>query len=157
MQKKFQENPIRVLLYYIAFSILIFSLVIENPITTVQGLYKIITTPDSLITDYMGVGGMSSAFLNCAIVTFMTLFALDYFKVKYNGTTISTTFLMIGFSLFGKNFLNILPIYLGVYIYAKVQKDDFKKYIYIALLSTSIAPVVSEVALNFGGAGVELI
>ena len=151
MISKLRKNPIRSLLYYVAFSLLIFSLFLDNPINTFNGILKIITTPDSLLTDYMGVGGASSAFLNSSIVTFLTLFMLDFTKVKYNGTTISSVFLMTGFSLFGKNFLNVLPIILGVYIYAKFQKDAFRKYIYIALLGTSISPVVSEVALTFDG------
>lgn len=151
MISKLKENPIRCLLYYVAFYFLFLSLILDNPINTINGLKRILTTPDSLITDYMGVGGASAAFLNSAIVTFLSLFMIDFVKVKYNGTTISSIFLMTAFSLFGKNFFNILPIILGVYIYAKFQKNAFRKYIYIALLGTSISPVVSEIALTFDG------
>lgn len=157
MLSKIQKSPIRALLYYIATSLLLFSLVTDNPIDTIQGLWLIIISPSTLITDYISVAGMSSAFLNSAIVSFMTLYIFDTTKIKYNGTSIASFMLMSGFALFGKNFLNIIPIFIGVYIYAHINKDTFRKYIYTALFGTSIAPVVSEIAVNFSDDGITVL
>lgn len=154
LEIKIKESPIRSLLYYVATSLLIFSLICDNPINTIVGVYKIILSPSTLITDYMGVGGIGGAFLNSAIVSFITLYLYDYTKIKYNGTTIASFFLMAGFALFGKNFLNIIPIFMGVYLYATLNKDTFRKHIYTALFGTSIAPVVSEIAVNFFDKGI---
>ena len=56
--------------------------------------------------------------------------------------------LMAGFSLFGKNILNIWPILLGTWLYAKYQKEPFAKYASVGLLATSLAPLVSYMALG---------
>lgn len=156
MIKQMQMSPIRWLLYYVASTMLIFSIITANPITTVLGLRDILLSPSTLISDYMEISSMSSAFLNASIVTFMTLIMLDLAQVRYNGTSISAVLLMAGFSLFGKNFLNIIPIFIGVYIYALRNGDTFRKYIYTALFGTAIAPLVSEIAINFSSDGITL-
>ena len=60
--------------------------------------------------------------------------------------------LMSGFSLFGKNFVNIWPILLGTWLYAKSRHEPFGKYASIGLMSTALAPVVSYIALDNGWA-----
>lgn len=154
--KKMREEPIKAFLYYITICLLLFSLVTANPITTVLGMKDILLSSSTLITDYMAVTSMSTSFFNAAIVSFFTLFLFEITKITYNGTSIASFFLMAGFSLFGKNILNILPVFLGVYVYALVNKDSFRKYIYAALFGTSIAPMVSEIIINFSGVGITL-
>ena len=55
---------------------------------------------------------------------------------------------MIGFSLFGKNFVNIWPILLGSWLYAGLKREPFSKYASVSLLATSLAPLVSYMALG---------
>ena len=57
---------------------------------------------------------------------------------------------MSGFSLFGKNFVNIWPILLGSWLYAKARREPFGKYVPTGLLATALAPVVSYIALDNG-------
>ena len=57
-------------------------------------------------------------------------------------------FLMAGFSLFGKNPINILPFFLGVWIYAKVKGQPMARYTNAALFSSTLAPIVSDVLLK---------
>ena len=56
--------------------------------------------------------------------------------------------LMIGFSLFGKNFVNIWPILLGSWLYAGLKREPFSKYVHVGLLATSLAPAVSFMAMG---------
>ena len=56
--------------------------------------------------------------------------------------------LMTGFSFFGKNLLNIWPIIIGVYLYSKYQKEPFLNYSLVALLSTTLAPAVSQLSFR---------
>ena len=65
-------------------------------------------------------------------------------KVKPNGAIIMSIWLIKGFAFFGKNILNIWPIMIGVYLYSKYKKEPFSKYILAALLSTTLAPTVSQ-------------
>lgn len=131
-----------------ALSLIIFGLLTDTPEEILKGLYNILTGPDTLITDYIGVGGMGAAFINSGLLTLIFIFVLYRLKLNINGVSIASLFLIAGFGLFGKNLLNVWFIVFGVYLYAKVQKDKFSKYIYIALFGTAIAPIVTEIMFS---------
>ncbi len=57
--------------------------------------------------------------------------------------------LVFGFSFFGKNIVNILPIFLGGYLYSKNKKESFSRYSLVTLLSTTLAPTVPSVVYLF--------
>ncbi len=65
-----------------------------------------------------------------------------------DGHTITSSFLMFGFSLFGKNLLNIWTILLGVVLYAKYHKTSVTRYIYIGFYGTSLSPIITQVMLT---------
>ena len=83
------------------------------------GLSKIILTETALITDYVLVAGPGPALVNAALVTAISILILQIARVPYNGITMVVIGLMSGFSLFGKNFLNIWPILVGAWVYGK--------------------------------------
>lgn len=112
------------------------------------GLWTILVTEDTLITDYIQIGGIGAAFVNAALVTAASVRLLARSDETPNGYTLVAVGLMAGFSLFGKNIVNIWPILAGAWLYAKLQREPFGKYVSVALLSTSLAPVVSFVALG---------
>ncbi|SBW10252.1 conserved membrane hypothetical protein [uncultured Eubacteriales bacterium] len=112
------------------------------------GLWAILTTEDTLITDYIQIGGIGAAFVNAALVTAASVCLLARSDETPNGYTLVTVGLMAGFSLFGKNIVNIWPILAGAWLYAKLQREHFGKYVSVALLTTALAPVVSFVALG---------
>ena len=80
---------------------------------------KIIVTEDALITDYVKIAGVSAALVNSALVTLVSLLLLYLSKEPPNGFTLVELGLMAGFSLFGKNIVNIWPIIAGTFLYAK--------------------------------------
>ncbi|MBU3136878.1 DUF1576 domain-containing protein [Clostridium gasigenes] len=135
------------LIMYIMF--IVFALIVDSPMNILLGLKKIILTPDILITDYMEIGGIGAAFVNAALTSIISIAILVFIGIKPNGSTIMALWLMTGFSFFGKNILNIWPIMLGVYLFSKYQKEPFLNYTLVALLSTTLAPTVSQ--LRFTG------
>ena len=88
-----------------------------------RGLYIIVTTEDALITDYVLVAGPGAALVNSAIVTAISICLLYAAGDTLNGMTLVEMGLMSGFSLFGKNFVNIWPILAGTWLYAKVRRE----------------------------------
>ncbi len=125
--------------------------VLDHPRNILPGLWTIMTTEDSLITDYVSLAGPGAALINAALVTLVSVLILWLAKDPINGYTAVEIGLMAGFSLFGKNLLNIWPIILGTLLYAKlVRREPFGPYASIALLATSLSPVVSYVALDNG-------
>lgn len=112
------------------------------------GLWDIFTVSGILITDYFVVAGVGPTLVNGSLVALTGYFLIKINKVPMTGPTLSTIFLLIGFGYFGKNVWTVLPIYLGVYLYSKVNRQEFKQYIYPALFGTALAPIVSEITFN---------
>ena len=128
----------------------------QDPAQIPMGLYKIVTMQDLLITDYISIAGPGAAFFNASIVTIISICIIKYSGDPYNGHTVVAIGLMSGFSLFGKNFLNIWPIILGTWLYARYQREAFAKYASTALLATSLSPLVSYMALGSVHASIPL-
>ena len=110
------------------------------------GMYKIITSPAVLVTDFIKVGGIGAAFLNAILIFSFNFFLVKSFKVKITGITIAAFFTVLGFSFFGKNILNILPFYLGGMLYSIYTSTDFSEHIIPIAFSSALAPFVSSVA-----------
>ena len=110
-----------------------------------EGVRAIIKEPDFLITDYFVIGGVGAAFLNAGILTLLSIAILYFLGMEMDGHTITSTFLMFGFSLFGKNLLNIWMILAGVWLYAKYHRVSLSKYIYVGFYGTSLSPIITEV------------
>ena len=51
---------------------------------------------------------------------------------------------MAGFSLFGKNIVNIWAIMAGVVLYAKYHGTSLKRYLYVGLYGTSLSPIMTQ-------------
>ena len=117
------------------------------------GLYQIVTTEDALITDYVRIAGVGAALVNSALVTGIAVSVLYLSGDRLNGMTMVEIGLMAGFSLFGKNFINIWPILMGAWLYAKVRREPVGGYMGIGLMATALAPIVSYIALDNGWGG----
>lgn len=120
-----------------------FGLIMDTPQEVLSGLFRIITEPDLLISDYIGVGGLGASFVNSGLLTVICILLLYWLKTPVNGIAIASIFLIAGFAFLGKNIFNVWIIILGVYAYARYQGDSFKEYIYVALLSTSLSPLAT--------------
>jgi len=119
---------------------------LDTPQHILSGYYKIHTSRSVLITDYIALAGIGAALINSAILVISNLLMLIVTRREPNGKVIAALFLTIGFSLFGKNMINTLPIMAGVWLYGKVTKKHFSEMVIFAMISTTIAPIVSEVA-----------
>lgn len=108
------------------------------------GIVRIIREPDFLITDYFVVGGVGAALINAGALTLMSIGIIYFMGMDMDGHTITSSCLMFGFSLFGKNLLNIWAILAGVWLYARYHKTSMKRYIYIGLYGTSLSPIITQ-------------
>ncbi len=113
------------------------------------GLIEIIKSQSVLITDYTVVGGVGATLVNVGLCGILVLAILYFENLKFNGSLIMAFWLVFGFSFFGKNVINILPIFLGGYLYAKHKKEPFSRYSLVTLLSTTLAPTVPSVVYLF--------
>lgn len=110
----------------------------------IPGIVRIIREPDFLITDYFVIGGVGAALINAGVLTLMSIGIIYFMGMDMDGHTITSSCLMFGFSLFGKNLLNIWAILAGVCLYARYHKTSMKRYIYIGLYGTSLSPIITQ-------------
>ena len=108
------------------------------------GIVRLIKEPDFLITDYFVVGGVGAALINAGALTLMSIGIIYFMGMDMDGHTITSSCLMFGFSLFGKNLLNIWAILAGVYLYARYHKTSMRRYIYIGFYGTSLSPIITQ-------------
>ena len=103
-----------------------------QPITEIlPGLWTLIKEPDFLITDYFLVGGIGTSFINAGLLMLLCIWTIYFLDMEMDGHTITSSCLMFGFSLFGKNLLNIWAILFGVYLYSHYHKTHLSRYVYI--------------------------
>lgn len=66
-----------------------------------------------------------------------------------SGLIYAALYMILGFSFFGKNILNSLPIYIGIYLYAFLNKIPVKNLVISLLFSSGISPLVSYLIFGF--------
>ena len=117
---------------------------LETPRGIVDGLVTIVLSRDTLITDYFELSSYGATFINAALIMASAMFMLSKLKIHYSGLTMAVLFINIGFALFGKNPINVLPILVGTAIYARVHKVPVSRYAYTALFGSCLSPLVTE-------------
>lgn len=135
-------------LYFFSCVLFVTSFIFNTPSEIMAGMIKIFVSPANLITDYFELANVGSTFMNSALMTLMSIILLQFKSVKLNGAYIAAVLTVAGFSLFGKNLYNSIPIVLGVYLYAKLLRIDFEKSLQLALFGTALGPLVSEITFN---------
>jgi len=147
------NNKVRITLLVILLSLgLIGTAIILVPIKEVlQGEWKLITSPGILITDFIALTNIGSALFNAGIVSLIGLGLAWIIRARFNGYLLSAIFTLMGFAFFGKTPFNILPIFLGVYLYDKFfSHQPLRDLIAPLLFGTTLGPVVSQIAFGFG-------
>lgn len=132
------------------FLFILASFFFNTPGEILEGYTSILLSPSILITDYMLIGNLGSAFFNAGLMMLICLMLVSVSKTPDSGGVIAAVFTVAGFSFFGKNILNIWPILLGVYLYAKSQHEPFSKFSVTALFATAFSPMVSQIVYGFG-------
>jgi len=146
-----QESRYRIPVDYLIMSgicilLVLIACIINTPSQILDGYFNIHTSRSVLITDYIALAGIGAALVNSAVLLFFNLFLLIINKRDPDGKVIAALFLTIGFSLFGKNMFNTLPVMAGVWLHGKISGKKFREMILFAMISTTISPIVSEVA-----------
>ena len=118
-----------------------------------SGFAQILMSPAQLTKDYFEVGSVSGAFLNVALVGFACTAMAFLPGAAVNGLTIAAYFLTTGFSFGGINFLNMWPFFLGVMLHALARRESFAKYVNLAMFSTALCPLASELLLRYPESG----
>ncbi|MGM9973239.1 MAG: DUF1576 domain-containing protein [Clostridiaceae bacterium] len=129
-------------------SFVLLGIIAGEPANIISGLKTIISDSDILITDYVELAGIGPTLINSGLLSLMILILYMLLGIKPNGSTIMSLWLIAGFAFFGKNIFNVWPIIFGVFLYSRYKKEPFINYILIAILGTTLAPTVSQLAFE---------
>lgn len=150
LKKRISEELKFKLLALYPISLIFLAFAFDKSDNIINGLKNILLSSDLLITDYLGVGGLGATLLNSGILGLFSLLLLKSKHVRLTGIGIAAIFTVMGFSMFGKNILNVMPIILGVKLYSFYQKEPLRKFLIVALFSTALAPLVSQTIFIVG-------
>lgn len=143
-ERTYELTATLILLSFFIFGCYVFQLK-EN---VVQGFINIITSPAGLITDFLGVGGIGASFINAFILLIFNVLLIKIMDMKINGLVLASLFTSFGFSFFGKNVLNVLPIYIGGILYSRYEEILFKEVFIPISFASALAPFISEIAFS---------
>ncbi|MBQ3105810.1 MAG: DUF1576 domain-containing protein, partial [Lachnospiraceae bacterium] len=82
---------------FTAFALVLFGLVAEgNPAESVRGVFTIFTSEGTLITDYIAMAGMGSAFLNSGLVMLLAIGTISGSGYKFDGSSLGACYMSAG-------------------------------------------------------------
>ena len=146
---KEQMNRQYYYLFGLSVMLMLLAFTIESPQSLLNGMMTILVSPSQLFTDYMQIASIGSTLLNVAIMLLINIYSYKKLEIPVNGTVIGSLGMLAGFSFFGKNLFNSIPFMIGVWIYTKVTKQNYRNYVIVGLFGSSLGPLVSFLA--FGG------
>ena len=145
---KKQMNRQYYYLFGLSFMLMLLAFVIESPQSLVSGMMTILVSPSQLFTDYMEIASVGSTLLNVAIMLGISIYSYKKLEIPLNGTVIGSLGMRAGFSFFGKNLFNSIPFMIGVWIYTKVTKQNYRNYVIVGLFGSALGPLISFLAFS---------
>ncbi|WP_314073112.1 DUF1576 domain-containing protein [uncultured Granulicatella sp.] len=135
-------------LFGLSVMLMILAFIIESPQSLVSGMMTILVSPSQLFTDYMEIASVGSTLLNVAIMLGISIYSYKKLEIPLNGTVIGSLGMLAGFSFFGKNLFNSIPFMIGVWIYTKVTKQNYRNYVIVGLFGSALGPLISFLAFS---------
>ena len=145
---KKQMNRQYYYLFGLSVMLMLLAFVIESPKFLVSGMMTILVSPSQLFTDYMEIASVGSTLLNVAIMLGISIYSYKKLEIPLNGTVIGSLGMLAGFSFFGKNLFNSIPFMIGVWIYTKVTKQNYRNYVIVGLFGSALGPLISFLAFS---------
>lgn len=113
------------------------------------GLWRIVSNPSKISTNYFAVGGYAATFLNMGLVCLICTLLYCLPGAKANNVSTLAFLLTAGFCSWGIHVLNVWPTFLGVALYALVKKEKLASQVNAMLFSTGIAPLITELMVRY--------
>ena len=133
----------------LALIMIILAFIFNTPKEIFVGYKNILLSSSILTTDYIAIGTLGGALVNAASILILNLVILRLLNLRMSGLIYAALYMILGFSFFGKNILNSLPIYIGIYLYAFLNKIPVKNLVISLLFSSGISPLVSYLIFGF--------
>ena len=140
---------LKLLFAFLTACFLIAAVIMPDRSTMFTGLWKILSQPSKVSTNYFAVGGYAATFLNMGLVALISLLLFVVCKGTPNNVSTLAFILTLGFCSWGINILNIWPTILGVVLYGLVKKEKLGGLVNAMLFSTGIAPIITDLLIRY--------
>ena len=140
---------LKVVFFVISLVFLIGAFCMPDRSTMLSGFYQILTQPSKVTTNYFSLGGYAATFLNSSLVGFLCLGIFCLPQSKPNQKTILAYLLVMGFTTWGINVLNIIPSFLGVGLYCLIKKEALGTQVNAMFFSTGAAPLITDLFIRY--------
>ena len=140
-------------LFFVAMTLSLFMAAAAAPDrgSSLTGLLAIWSAPTQLTTDFFALGGISATMLSMGL-TMALCTALTFLPgATVKGSTMAAFLLTLGFSSWGIHLVNILPFLLGTCVYAAIKRQPLGNFVDIAMFSTALCPLASDLMLRYPG------
>ena len=144
IRNKIKGKEMKLFVYGTAILLYVAAFLLASPEEIIQGMKTIVWSKDALITDYFKLAGYGAAFFNAALVLTIGIWLVNIAKLPFTGITIAALAIDVCFGFWGKNPVNIFPIFAGVLLYARLHKASIGRYLYTALFGACLGPIVTE-------------
>ena len=146
-----ESNFLKLFFGFITLAFLIGAVCMPDRGAMFTGLWKIISNPSKISTNYFAVGGYAATLLNMGLVCAICLGLYCIPGAAANSGSTLAFLLTAGFCSWGINVLNVWPTFLGVAIYCLVKKEKLSANVNAMLFSTGIAPLITELLVRYPG------
>lgn len=123
----------------------------DESMDVLEGLVALIKHHNLTSTDAFYIGGYSGAFVNAGLSLIVATVFFILTKTKIGSGEFAGLIMVFGYSFFGKNFLNIIPFFVGTYLYQYVVKKPLAAKSPMACFASCMAPMVSTIAYHSNG------
>ena len=113
------------------------------------GFWRILNQPTLSSTNAFSIGGYAATFLNMGLLGIICAALYSIPGDKPNHEAVLVTILTIGFGSWGIHVLNIWPTMLGVVLYCLVKKEPLGDYTNLMMLTTGLAPFMTEILIRY--------
>ena len=146
-----ESSFLKLFFAFITVSFLVAAVCMKDRAEMFTGLWRIISQPSKVSTNYFAVGGYAATFLNMGLVAAIALALYCSPGAVANNASTLAFLLTLGFGSWGINILNVWPTILGVVLYCVVKKEKVSANVNAMLFSTGIAPLITELMIRYPG------
>ena len=149
-----ESRILKLFFAFVSVCFLVAAFILPDRAEAFSGLWKIMTNPTKLSTNFFSVGGFAATFLNMGLVALAMTALFVVTGTVVNNVSSLAFFLTLGFTTWGINILNMWFVIPGVVIVNLIKKEKPFANVNAMLFATGVAPIVSEMLFRYPGAEV---
>lgn len=112
-------------------------------------LFRILTSPSKLVTDYFAIGSLSAALLNAGLCGLACAVLMLFSHIDPDARALAGFFLVVAHCFYGLNLLNMWPPFIGVLLFCLVTRRRFADEVHTAMFATSLGPFISDFLFRY--------